>query len=362
MENKRENFKKDKPTKYDIFNLPPRLFKYYGYDSQLNAKRLSGEVYLACPYDFNDPCDCQREVINNAAQKVELKGPEWLETKMEELGFDDTECRQLTEGLINDNQDIKERVHKRMLEKLGILCLTGTQADTLMWGYYANNEGICIEYDVSRLVKQIVLGYINKMNYLTTKFLYEKRQYNKDPEDKTPDLKKEVIQEAQKLIRENDVNKITNRYLREQNNQHHLLNFVRNIFLKRIYAQSIIYNVAPDGSPSTLFYNHDDKASQTKYFKKTKTWSHENEFRFIVSLGGRTPINIGKDCIKNIYLGCNMPNEKVVAVAYLMAKNNLSAGLYKMKRLKNCGLAPCVINWQKYKNHLDELETVITLS
>ena len=68
MERKHEKPKKEKVTKYDIFNLPPRLFKYYAYDSQLNAKRLSGEVYLACPYDFNDPCDCQREVINRCTE------------------------------------------------------------------------------------------------------------------------------------------------------------------------------------------------------------------------------------------------------------------------------------------------------
>ena len=70
--------------KFDIFNLPLRLFKYYGYDIKLNAKRLAGEVYLACPYDFNDPCDCQREVINNANDRVKIKGKDWLIQKMKD--------------------------------------------------------------------------------------------------------------------------------------------------------------------------------------------------------------------------------------------------------------------------------------
>ena len=32
------------------------------------------------------------------------------------------------------------------------------------------------------------------------------------------------------------------------------------------------------------------------------------------------------------------------------------AGLYKMKRLKNCGLAPKGIDWNAYKSHLDAFE------
>lgn len=348
-------------TKHDIFNLPDRLFKYYGYDSKLNAKRLSGEIYLACPFDFNDPCDCQREVINNSVAKVDDKGIEWLVLKMEELGFEEEECIKLSHALIADDSGAKERVHKRMLQQLGILCLTSTQADTLMWGYYAKNEGICIEYDTSKIIKHLVIGYINKMSYTTTRFLYEKRFYYQIPEERTPKLKKTIITKANDLIKKIDIKKINNRFLREQKNELNTLNFMRNIFLKRIYAQSIIYNVEPNGSPSTLFFDRGNKVSETKYFKKTKTWKHEKEFRFVVSLGGRMAISIGKECIKNIYLGCNMSNEKIVAIAYLMAKNNLSAGLYKMKRLKNCGLSPQSIGWQDHKNHLDEFENSLAV-
>ena len=56
-----------------------------------------------------------------------------------------------------------------------------------------------------------------------------------------------------------------------------------------------------------------------------------------------------------------MPNERIVAIAYLMAKNNLTAGLYKMKRLKNCGLSPQSIGWQDHKNHLDEFENSLAV-
>lgn len=346
-------------NKFDIFNLPPRLFKYYGYDSKLNAKRLSGEVYLACPYDFNDPCDCQREVTNNSSDRVTAKGNDWLTQKMLELDFNENESRTIAASLLIEDDQVK-KVHKRMLERLGILCLTQTQSDTLMWGYYANNEGICIEYDVNKIVKNIVVGYVNKMSYTTTRFLYSNELYYQVPSQRTPKLNHNDLDKANKLIILADINRITNRYLLElladNNNELNVLNFLRNVFLKRIYAKSIIYNISPDGSPSPLFFDRDIKASESKYFKKTKTWQHEKEFRFIVSLGGRLAIDIGKECIKNVYLGCNMPNERIISVAYLMAKNNLSAGLYKMKRLKNCGLSPKDIGWNKFKNNLDDFE------
>ena len=135
--------------KYDIFNLPPRLFKYYGFESKLNKKRLSGEIYLASPYDFNDPCDCQRGVINNSADRVAAKTRVWLLNKMKELDFSDSECEELADSLLTDDSNVK-KVHKRILERLGVLCLTRTQSDILMWGYYTNNEGLCIEYDVKK--------------------------------------------------------------------------------------------------------------------------------------------------------------------------------------------------------------------
>lgn len=340
---------------YNIYNLPPRLFKYYGYDTKLNPKRLSGEIYLACPYDFNDPCDCQREVINNSQERVNSKGIEWLRRKMKELGFREQERENLANSLLHGDDDVK-LVHRKMLERLGILCLTSTQSDTLMWGYYANNEGLCIEYDVTKIVRNIVIGYINKMSYTSTKYLYSDEKYYRIPEQRTPTLNAEDLKQAKEIIRKIDVKKITNSFLDEQNNELNVLNFARNILLKRVYAQSIIYNISPDGSPSPLFFNREDKTSETKYFKKTKTWKHEDEFRFIISLGGRLVINIGKECIKNIYLGCNISNERVVAIAYLMAKNNLTAGLYKMRRLKNCGLAPQSIAWVDYRNHMELFE------
>lgn len=338
----------------DILHMPKRLFKYYGYNTTLNSKRLSGEIYLACPFDFNDPCDCQRGVINNTSKRVEAKGHDWLETKLQELDYTKEESEEIAESLLKNDEKVIQ-VYKRMLEKMGILCLTSNQSDTLMWGYYANNEGFCIEYDVSKIIKSITIGYINQMSYTTAKFLYDKEKYCEEPKRRTPNIATEMIEKAM-IFKSNDTKQISNKFLTEQEDEQNILNFIHNIFLKRIYARSIEYGVPPKGSPAPLFFNRGDKDSETKYFKKTKTWEHEKEFRFIVSLGGRMVIKLGKKCIKNIYLGCNMSNEKINSIIYIMTMNQMNAGLYKMKRNKNCGLSYSKIEWKKLQGYYGEIE------
>ena len=84
---------------------------------------------------------------------------------------------------------------------------------------------------------------------------------------------------------------------------------------------------------------------------------HEDEFRVIVFLGGRKVIQLSIDCIKNVYLGCNMTNENIVSIIHIMSMLSMRAGLYKMVRLKNGGLAPRNLNWQ---NHIQAFKSIET--
>lgn len=56
-----------------------------------------------------------------------------------------------------------------------------------------------------------------------------------------------------------------------------------------------------------------------------------------------------------------MSNERIAAIIYLMTQHNLTAGLYKMKRLKNCGLAPQKIDWETYRPILNSLEGTLSI-
>ena len=344
-------------AKYDILNLPPKLFKYYRYDSELNEKRLKGEVFLATPFDFNDPCDCQRDVTNNSTAREKAKHKGWVCNKLEELGYSKSDSLKISKSLLKDDT-YKYEVYKKQLEKVGILCMTSNVAESLMWGYYANNDGYCIEYDTKKIVHQLVIGYINKLDYTTTRRLFQKDRYSEDPAKRTPSLTEEQLNSAD-LFMATDISLITNGYLAELGNTPVVMNFIKNIYHKRIAASDIEYGVAPDGSPSNLFFDRGNNNSKTKYYKKTNTWEHEQEFRFIVSLGGRFIINLGSDIIKNIYLGCNMKNEKVVEVAYIISRLGLKCGLHKMKRLKNCGLQAVNLDIEECTKTFDKVENYL---
>jgi len=322
---------------YNLLHTPPHVFKYYQYNDSYNDKRFAGEVYMSSPLDFNDPCDCQRDVINNASDRIKSKGREWLDNKLLELGYSQIEVHDKAEQLLNDDEHVKYEVYKRQLERVGILCLTGTCTDTLMWGYYASNEGYCIEYDTTKIVQRLVVGFVNKLDSVTTQKLFDKDNYGIEPTKRDP---KKISEEQLQFVKQFDIRvipKVTNSLLLEKT-PNQIIYFIQNVFLKRFSGENIDYSVMMDGSPSTLFFDSANNVSRTKYYKKTNVWKHEKEFRIVVSLGGRMAICIGADCIRNIYLGCNIKTKNVLDVVTMMNKHKLHAGLYKMRRMENCEL------------------------
>lgn len=350
----------NKTQKYDLLNLPTRLYKYYNDDKLLNAKRLSGEVYLASPLDFNDPCDCQRDVKNNALKIEQAKRESgWVAKKLIELGYSKDESQLMSESLKNGDDRYVRDVYERQVSKSGILCLTQNYADVLMWGYYAGNEGYCIEYDVIKLINAIVIGYVNNLDYPTTKWLYNDRRYYQIPLQRTPELDLALVSLANNKFKRTVLMKISNIFLNEQPELNRL-NFIRNVFLKRFVAQSIKYLVKPDGSPCDLFFDRNSSNVESKYFCKTTRWKHENEFRILLSLGGRQIVKVGSECIKNVYLGCNSSGEKIISMVYLLASLRLdNVGVYKMKKLKNGGLQKSILDFKDNYDFFREMSEQI---
>lgn len=349
----------NKNQKYDLLNLPTRLFKYYKDDKLLNVKRLSGEVYLASPLDFNDPCDCQRDVKNNALQIEQAKEPEWVANKLIELGYSVDEAQLMSVSLKRGEVTYVHDVYNRQVSKSGILCMTQNYADVLMWGYYAGNEGYCIEYDVNKLISAIVLGYVNNLDYTATKWLYQNRRYHQDPSQRTLELDSNLVTLANNKFKRAILTKISNTYLNEQPELNRL-NFIRNVFLKRFVAQSIKYQVKPDGSPCDLFFDRNSSNVDSKYFCKTTKWKHENEFRILLSLGGRQIVKAGPECIKNVYIGCNSKREKIISMVYLLASLRLdNVGVYKMKKLKNGGLQKSILDFKDSYDFFREMSKQI---
>lgn len=85
--------------------IPENLYKFYPFDDRYNNSRLTGKVFLATPFLFNDPSDCRIGISNNIS---ELKKDERkIKTKLEEVGLSD---EKYVRGLINNDEDIVKEV------------------------------------------------------------------------------------------------------------------------------------------------------------------------------------------------------------------------------------------------------------
>lgn len=121
------------------------LYKYKR-DDEFTQKIVSkNELWFAHPSSFNDVYDCN---ANSQFQQKDLE--QWLSKK---IGFNACLTKKIistAEGNICIQNAIQNDINK-VLDKIGVLCLSKTPFDILMWAYYADSsKGICFEFDVQK--------------------------------------------------------------------------------------------------------------------------------------------------------------------------------------------------------------------
>ena len=121
--------------KYDI---PKTFFKYYALNDNSVDALTNMYIYASHPYLLNDPFDCDGELA-----KIE----DYVSAKaIWENLFDNVKM------IYNNDADLfkytTECFSTLMFAKYGILSLTTTCENTIMWSSYANNNGFCLEFDV----------------------------------------------------------------------------------------------------------------------------------------------------------------------------------------------------------------------
>lgn len=139
-------------------HIPDKLFKYYSFDEKFNESRLTGHVFLSTPFSFNDPSDCRLGIENNFKEKSRTR--DWLYAKLEEVGLNPDDY---ADGIINNEKAAVDAYWRKQLEKVGILCLSEDDKNKLLWGYYTNNVGFCVEWDTTKIVKRLALAYVSEL-------------------------------------------------------------------------------------------------------------------------------------------------------------------------------------------------------
>lgn len=124
-------------------DIPRVLYKYRSlrrkkdrdYTRQLIIDR---QLYFACVDDFNDPFDCQADLVVRRGTQAEWKN----------IGFPRRPRRELREKY---KAGSGSRLVRRMARKLGIFCSTPDPRSIPMWSYYTNgHKGICLGFRTTR--------------------------------------------------------------------------------------------------------------------------------------------------------------------------------------------------------------------
>lgn len=102
-------------------SVPKYLYKYFSLNDFSIDSLENDYIYLSNPKDFNDPFDCNRNLITE--QRKELR--DW----------------QYVERLNN-------------ISEIGITCFSENGMEPLLWGHYANSyHGFCLKFNVESLIR-----------------------------------------------------------------------------------------------------------------------------------------------------------------------------------------------------------------
>jgi hypothetical protein len=101
--------------------MPKYLYKYFSLNHFSIESLEKDYIYLSNPKDFNDPFDCNRNLIKE--RQKELSEWDYVE-------------------ILNDISD------------MGIACFSENEMEPLLWSHYTNSyRGFCIKFNVASLIK-----------------------------------------------------------------------------------------------------------------------------------------------------------------------------------------------------------------
>lgn len=342
----------------DVEELPQTLYKYYKPNTDYDKKRLLGELFFSSPLKFNDALDSQLKIENNA--QFLLKENKFID-KLIELGYSETESKNIEDKFRNpEDSNVKDNlvdeIYKKQLEKLGILCLTTNSTNPIMWGYYTENEGYCIGYDTSTLLKDIVISFANNLSERLTNHLLIKKKYGQI--DRDNHNKPNRCLKSQDLFTIDDIGRIENKILASQFDENTILCFLRNLYVKRCWGRKVHYVDKLDKIKPTLFFDNNNTLNG-KYYTKLKAWENEKEYRLILSLGGNNSIKISNNSIKKVIFGCNMSTDNIRNIlSILSTTNSLNQIVFsKIIRSPENGLEEQLINGKDFVSKFENLES-----
>lgn len=120
------------------FGIPKSIYKYYSLNEYNFESVQNKYLYFAKPSDFNDPFDCNNNLISFINENSKNK----------------------------TRHKTKEKKFAEKMKNIGICCFSRTKDSVLMWSHYASkHQGFCIEYRTNQDIDGINpldINYVSK--------------------------------------------------------------------------------------------------------------------------------------------------------------------------------------------------------
>lgn len=134
---------------------PKYLYRYFTINEN-NSDRIKdmfmkNELFFQTPRDFNDPFDCQMQLVFNGTKK------QWRQRLFELINENESylkrnQKRSKLKMLMKrrKNIDFSNKVLRSLADDIGVLCLSEKNNDILMWSHYTQgHKGFCLEFSYS---------------------------------------------------------------------------------------------------------------------------------------------------------------------------------------------------------------------
>jgi hypothetical protein len=125
------------------FEKPKILSKLYSL-SQFSIDALINQyVYATHPSQLNDIFDCNEQLLDfDDIETIRIFLKDWIpEEKLNGL---------IKEEFVNLKTCVQRHFREISYKKWGVFSMTGNPNNILMWSYYCNHNGFCIDFDISK--------------------------------------------------------------------------------------------------------------------------------------------------------------------------------------------------------------------
>ena len=123
-------------------NIPCVLYRYGTFSANSICSLINKTVWFADPRSFNDPFDCRFSILESSPKSFKMPAKLGAEVMVEKFNA----CKKGEE--YDSSKEYRDKLEKALTE-IGVLCLSSSNDNMLMWSHYADNhQGFCLGFRI----------------------------------------------------------------------------------------------------------------------------------------------------------------------------------------------------------------------